>query len=156
MAIEFVLEGANELKQKLKELDGGREINNLIRRTVKTAAKPVLVQARRLAPVGETGRLRRTLKLRSGKRSKRLISAIVQTGTRAALGISSSAKGYYPAHVALGTKAKGKRAARPAQKFLRGAMDLERADAIRTISRLMGRGIESIARRGVGRQKRGI
>lgn len=147
MAIEFVIEGADELKQKLKELDGGREITKLIRQTVKTAARPVLSQAKRLAPVGETRRLRRTLKLRSGRRSKRLISAIVQTGTRSALGISSSAKGYYPTHVALGTKAKGRRAAVPGRRFLRGAMDLERADAIRTISKLMGDGIERIASR---------
>lgn len=137
---EFVLEGADELRAKLRKLDDGAEIRKLIRQSIRTAAKPVLRLARALAPV-DTGRLRRSIKLRSGRRSKKLISVLIRPGTRADLGVPQRASGYYPAHIELGTEFISER------RYLRGAMDLKRADAIRTISSLIGGGIERMASR---------
>lgn len=133
----FQLKGVEELKRKLRKLRGV-EVRRAIRQAVRTAAKPVRDLARQIAP-HDTGTLRRNIKVRSGKRSKKLISALVVPGLRSQLGIAENSKGFYPTHVELGTKRKRKE---PAIPYFRDAMKLQREESEKTIGDLIAKGIE--------------
>lgn len=79
----------------------------VIRQASRKAAKPVRARARALAPV-RTGRLRRSIKLRSIRRNRRgRIGVNVLTGTREELGITAG--GYYPAAQEYGWRSGGRR-----------------------------------------------
>lgn len=146
----FILEGADELRRTLRKLADGREVNKLIRRSLRMAAGPVLETSRLLAPF-LSGDLRRSLKIRSAKRSRKRIAIVVRPGTRAELGIPSSAKGYYPAHQAIG--ARGGRL--KATRYLRDSMEQNRQGSIQILNTNIGKGIEAIAARGAARSRGG-
>lgn len=138
----FTIEGVPELLAKLDKLQGAA-MRKVYRQAVREAARPVLSTAKQIVPI-DSGKLQRSLKIRAGKRSRKLIFVVVKPGTRSELGIPQAASGYYPAHVELGFKRGGKKF--PGNRYLRDAILLERSDAIRTISARIKEGIERIAR----------
>lgn len=111
-------------------------MRRVYRQAVREAAKPVRDLARQLAPEDE-GELRRSIVVRSGRRSRRIISAIVAPGTRARLGIAQGSKGYYPTHVELGSKRNV-----PPDPYLRDAMERLRGKSEKTVGDLVGQGID--------------
>lgn len=135
---QFILENAPALRRKLKMLGSSRQFRAVVRKVLPEAAKPVLQQTKALAPF-ETGQLRRSLRIRAGKRSRKLISVFIDPGTKADLGISADATGFFPAHLELGTKFF------PEKRFMRRAMDMKRVSATAMISRQLGAGIERLA-----------
>lgn len=146
----FVLEGAEQLRQTLRQLKEGRAVRAVIRKSLRMAAGPVLETSRLLAPM-LSGDLRRSLKIRAAKRSRKRIAVVVRPGTRAELGIPATAKGYYPAHVAVG--ARGGRL--KATRYLRDSMEQNRQGSIQILGSSIGKGIEAIAARGAFRSRGG-
>jgi hypothetical protein len=138
----FQLENVDILIKQLRELKG-TAIRKVYRQAIREAARGVLATSKQIVLI-KSGKLQRSLKIRAGKRSKRLISVVVGPGTRAALGIADDAPGYYPAHIELGFKRGTKKF--PGNRFLRDAILLERADAIRTISARIKSGIARAVR----------
>jgi HK97 gp10 family phage protein len=138
----FQLEGVEDLVKQLRKLRG-TAIRKVYRQAVREAARPVLATAKQIVPV-DTGRLKRSLKIRAGRRSRRIISVVVKPGTRSELGIAPDASGYYPAHIELGFRRGTTKF--PGNRFLRDAILLERADAIRIISARVKEGIKRASR----------
>lgn len=131
---KFQLKGVEELKKKLRKLRG-TAMRRALRQAVRAAAKPVRDLAKQIV-LDDSGALRRSLKVKSGRRSKKLISAIIVPGTRAQLGIAENATGFYPTHIELGRKGKTQ-----PNRFLRDAMELQRQDAIKDITKGVQDGI---------------
>ncbi|MFQ5625591.1 MAG: HK97-gp10 family putative phage morphogenesis protein [Methyloligellaceae bacterium] len=92
-----------------------KEAKKIMRKALRAGARPVLKQARQTAPRG-SGALRRGIKLRSIKRTRKSIGVIVRLPKREELGIPADAKYYYPAAHEFGTKHI------PAKRFLRAAL----------------------------------
>lgn len=138
--VTFRLDGVDELLRKLAKLEKGSEVRKVIRQSLRQAAKPLLSTARQIAPEGESGRLRRGLKIRSARRSRRGIGVVVRPGTRSELGIPATAKGYYPAHIEVGTKSVEE------TRFLRDAAELEQNEIFEILADGIGSGLERIAR----------
>lgn len=134
MAVTFQLRGVPELIKKLRKLRG-IEMRRVIRQAVREAAKPVRDVARQIVPIGE-GRLVKTIKVRSARRSKKLIAAIIVPGRRQDLGIEPDAKGFYPTHIELGFKSF------PGNRFLRDAMELQNRNSIQVIQTRIAAGIK--------------
>jgi hypothetical protein len=64
------VEGIDEIKKALGQLPGRVE-KKVIRQSQRAGLKPMLARARELAPKGETGNLRKAVKLRTGKRRRK-------------------------------------------------------------------------------------
>ncbi|QDV24383.1 HK97 gp10 family phage protein [Aureliella helgolandensis] len=73
----YLVTGSATLNAKLNALKSGKA-KTLIRRASRVALKPVQEEAKRLAPV-RSGRLRRSIKVRSMARSRRQIGSRVTT-----------------------------------------------------------------------------
>lgn len=127
----FRIDGVDELSAKWRDLRGPK-MRAVYRNATRDSARPVLVAARQFAPF-DTGALEGSLKLKAGRRSRRLIATVVVAGERSELGIPPGAKGYYPQVMEFGTKPGTKRQISP-RPFLRPAMDMHRADSIRLIT----------------------
>jgi HK97 gp10 family phage protein len=121
---KLAIEGGAELQRKLDELD--RKIANTIsRQALRAGSKVVLAAAKRFAPIGSTsdrggkihkaGTLKRSLKVRAGKRRKGQISFAVQTAAGDYRGDT-----FYGAFVEYGHKI-GKRIRGKGQKHLDAA-----------------------------------
>jgi len=95
----MALFGDKELEKALTRL-GIETTTKLMKEAAVAAAQPVLDAARDNAPK-LSGRLEQNIRIRPVGR-KTFAGAMVQTGTRAKMGISGSSKWYYPAHVELG------------------------------------------------------
>lgn len=108
--------GAPELSTALAALPDTLERKVMVQAT-KKAAQFFLTAAQGRAPVSadprdkHRGKLKSTMKLTAMKRSRRRVGYLVQTGTRAELGIPSGVNprtgkpyGYYPAHLEFGTQ----------------------------------------------------
>lgn len=92
-----------------------------------------------------TGRLKKSMKVKSVKRSRVKIGVKIETGTRAELGIPPDSKWYYPAHVELGTRT------RPAKSFMRKTVHRTRARHQQNIGKQIVTAIEREARRVVNK-----
>ena len=78
-------------------------VRKAIRRALRASGKVVLAEAKAKAPV-KTGRHKKNIKLRAIKRKRNRIGVNITTGTRAELGISAMASGYYPRHQEFGPR----------------------------------------------------
>lgn len=134
----FRLDGVDQFIKKLAKVRAGRELRGEIRKVLRMAARPVLATARQIAPE-DSGDLRRSLVIRAAKRTRRGIGVVVRPGTRAEIGISADAKGYYPTHIEFGTENI------TAVPYLRDAIKLERVDSFEIIFTGVGKAIERIA-----------
>ena len=98
-------------------------------------------KARSLAPEDE-GTLSRSIKLRAGRRSRRSIGVVIgPPKSKAALGITAKAKGYFPTHLELGTRRHGQ------FSFLRAAMDATLEGSKEILAEGLGKDITRIALR---------
>jgi HK97 gp10 family phage protein len=139
MAIPRVkISGLQHVKKALSELAPKVE-KKVIRDAIRTAAKPILAEIKNLVPVGETGDLKKSLKIRVVKKKKK--------GTIAFL-IGSSAKGfrnseqYYGAFLELGTRKQ-----KPLG-FIRKAYDEKGKEAADEAMRLILEGLNRIVTSG--------
>jgi HK97 gp10 family phage protein len=104
------VEGLDELRKKLAELPTTIE-KKILREELRGATKEIASEVKPLVPVGETGFLSRSIKVRSAKRKKGRIAFLAQIGEGAFKGES-----FYGSFVELGTTDQ------PAQHFMeRGA-----------------------------------
>ena len=87
-ATSFELEGFEDVIEKLGSLPKTLE-KKIVRKALRIGGKVILKEARRLAPKGPTGNLKRTIKLKSIRRSRKKIGVYIRTGTRGELGASS-------------------------------------------------------------------
>ena len=92
--------GVPELSKALAALPDKLE-RKILTKALRQAGKFYLTLAKAKAPRDE-GRLSSTMKLRALKRRKGRVGVMIQTGTRAQLGIDPKYKGYYPAHTEFG------------------------------------------------------
>ena len=93
--------GDKKLQRKLNRMVIQAQ-RKIVRKAMREAMKPVVTVAKGYAPI-DTGRLKRSLKLRSKTRRGNTSIRIV-TGTREQLGIDPNAKGFYPAAIEYGSK----------------------------------------------------
>ena len=91
--------GIPELDRKLRSLPAKLE-KKVVRQALREALKPLLAATRQAAPQGLTGQLRRAVRLRAAKRTRKgNIRFIVQIGAGFFVG-----KTFYGSFVELGTK----------------------------------------------------
>lgn len=131
------LSGDKALEARLKALPATLE-KKALRQALRQAFKPVLAEARAETPA-DTGRLRKSLKLRALKTKRRgRLGVVIATGTRAELGIPADAKYYYPAAVELGIRK------RQGTSFLRGPLHRNRERIANDLRRLLEQSIETV------------
>ncbi len=128
----FQILGFEELVGKFRKLRGP-PMRKIYRQAMREAARPILSLAKSIVPIGETGNLQRSLKIKAIRRTRKLSGVKIEPGTRSELGIPTDAKGFYPSHIALGFK-RGAITKFPGNRFLRDSLELGKADAIRTIT----------------------
>ena len=135
------VQGFADLERKLQELPA-KLSKKAARKGLRAGAKIVADRAKQLVPT-DTGRLRRSIKVRAGQRSRKNISVLVLTGTREELGIPASARGYYPMAIEAGSSKT------PAQPYMRPAVRSEQGRAFRKIGEVTGEELEKEAAKGV-------
>lgn len=146
--ITLVITGDAELNRKLRKL-GSKEARNIVRKAARVALKPVLQEARALAPV-KTGKLRKHIKIRSLTRSRKSFGARVTSGFFKNV---NSGDAYYGAFVELGTKERRHRSGKSVgsiapRRFMKNAADKKRQQALRIYGQEIGRLITELANRG--------
>lgn len=106
-----------------------------MRKSLRAGTKLVADIVRRNTPV-LTGRLRRGIKVRAGKRSRSRIGYFVLLPTRAQLGIDPKSKWYYPAVLEWGGITKTGRVI-PALGFMRRSLDASREPATNKVAQTL-------------------
>jgi len=141
--IQYDLIGDKRILRMFEKL-AARAQKKVYRQAARKAAKPILQTAKAKVPV-DSGKLKKSLKIKAIKRSRTQVGVVVVTGTRQQLGIDSSEKGYYPAHLELGHKDRsGKQI--PARPFLRNSLKSHRGRSNRIFRNEMIAGIEREAK----------
>jgi HK97 gp10 family phage protein len=148
--------GAPELSKAFEALPDNLE-RKVLTKALREAGKVLLVAVKARAP-RDRGLLASTMKLKAMKRSRRRVGVMVQTGTRAELGLLATTRisstgsgdtlrvrrgketGYYPAHVELGTH---KAAPNP---FMRTSLRSGREGLLAIIRTELDNGIERAMR----------
>lgn len=166
--IHVQLEGFEELSRTFNSLARGVQ-GKIIRPALREGAKIVRDEAARRVPV-DTGRLRKSLKVRALKRSRKFVGFQITTGTQDELGIKTPKSGkrnYYPFVIEYGgvvggtarkvrigrrtrvVKDGGRRI--PARPFLRPAVDANRDRVMLLLAKRLQAGIwKAIADKGRG------
>ena len=148
--IKVEIEGFEHITNRFDELGRGVQ-NKVMGPSLKAGAKIILKRTKDLAPVGtkikgnkkyKPGRLKKTLKVKKGKRSRRSISWYIQTGTRAKLGIDKDDKGYYPFSLEYGTQFI------KARPYMRPALTSAKSAALVKIAKTMDEKMTKIAEKG--------
>lgn len=123
--VSIELLGDRLLVEAFKLLDIKMQ-KKIARKGLRAGGKIVLAAVKAKVPT-KSGKLKKSLKLRSIKRTRTGIGVYIRTGTRAELGISERAKGYYPFSQEYGTSKT------PAHSYLRAALDEQRVKAIQEV-----------------------
>lgn len=97
---DISLLGSEQLSRALAALPEKLE-RRVITRAMRQVGKYYATLAAARAP-RERGKLAVSFKVRSMKRRRHRVGVMIQTGTRAQLGIDPKQRGYYPAHIELG------------------------------------------------------
>lgn len=113
MDLRVKITGFANVDKKLADLEK-KVATKVIRQAMRKAAKPVLEAAINNAPVGETGELKKNIKIKAGKRSRYKTTLKVQTGEGDYKGDT-----FYASFVEFGSESQ------PAQGFMRRAYDSE-------------------------------
>lgn len=127
MAETIELVGDRELIRKLRHLETV-VARKAIRKGLRAGAKIITAEARRQAPVGESRKLRRAIKTRAAKRSRRYIGVVTQLGAGDFMGET-----FYGAFQEfgwhIGKRRGGKKTRRQARgrRFRKGVHFIERA-----------------------------
>lgn len=128
---QFVVTGLAELDAALHQMSNAVH-NKVVRKAVRQAAKPVLKEARRLVPV-KTGALRKSLKIKSAKRSRKRTSIGVEVVTGKQFFTGDT---YYGGMIEFGTKYIKPRS------FLRDAAKAKENEAVSVFRQELRDGIE--------------
>lgn len=127
--VKFGILGVREIRKAYQNLPK-KVANKVVRQAVRTSLKPMHQAAKQDAPKGETGLLKRSMKLRVRAKKKRgTIAMDVRTGDGDFKGAT-----YYGGMVNFGTKRQ------PAQRFMERAFDATRSTATKTARRLIREG----------------
>lgn len=141
--INFKLLRIREIVRRLDQVEQKLE-RKILRKAAREAARPIRAKAESHAPV-RTGRLKRSIKIRASRRSRRTFGVNVWTGTREELDIDPEATGYYPMSIEYGFTTKdGTRVAE--QSFLRRGLEEERDTALDIFEREVLTGLEEALR----------
>ena len=133
----ITLKGGDKLLVKLARLTSA-EAKKVIRKALREGARPVQQKAKASVPVN-TGALRKSVKIRAGKRTrKQEVSIWVGTGDQDNL---FTGKTFYGGMIEYGTN---KMAAQP---FMRPAWDTTKIRTQRIIKVRMGRGLTILAKK---------
>ena len=141
MKLNFKIEGGKALDNALKQLGYDME-KKVAKSAVRAGANVIAKQARINAPLGDTGTLKRSIKVVT--RSKRTGDAVASVVTRS--GKKYTARGmnaWYAGKVEFGTLNK------PAHPFLRPALDSKGDEAIKAMSEKIQQRIRKI---GIGKK----
>lgn len=126
------LDGAAGLMKALSELDK-KASKKVIRSAMRSAAKPILAQAKANAPV-KTGLAKKSLKIRALPRSRNRIGVAVQTKDGDFKG-----EAFYVSFYEYGSKHQ------PAQPFMRNSFDTKKGEAAKIAGNMIVQGIEQQA-----------
>ena len=129
--------GFPELDRKLKKLKG-TEGKKVVRKSARTALKPVLQESRSLAP-SDTGFLKRNIKVRALPRSRKVFGARVTSGRGKN---ANSGDAFYGAFLEFGT-----RNIKP-RRFMKQAADRKRTQALRIYQNELRKNIVMVAKSG--------
>jgi HK97 gp10 family phage protein len=148
MGRDFVITGVKALDRKLKALEP-KVAKKVIRQALRKAAKPVQARTRALAPVGETGQVKRAVKIRASTRTrKKVIRLRVLIGKGDFVG-----QQFYGAFAEYGTKQSGtgrkggrRRPGQKGQHFMKRAFDQTKDQARRIAIDEITAGIEREAK----------
>lgn len=77
--IRLEVRGAKELKRQLDQL-ADVEIRKILRKAMRAGAKVILPAARANAPVGATGAIRKGIRVRAARRSRKYIGIVIVLG----------------------------------------------------------------------------
>jgi HK97 gp10 family phage protein len=132
---DLSLLGDSALAARLAALPEKTE-RKVLRQAMRRAGQPIL-QAARSNANRRSGRMARSIKLRALRRRKGRIGVAIQTGTRLELGIGADDQYYYPAIVEFGDG----ETHRP-YRFMRRALDANRATSMQRLRVEIGQGIE--------------
>lgn len=138
LGFDISILGDKDLDRKFAQATAKLQ-KKVLRPAMRKGARPILQDAKVGAPV-RLGRMKKTLKIRAMKRSRNRIGVMIQTGTRAQLGIDANDPYYYPMAVETGTR---RMAARP---FMRPALKKNKAKTMGILSREIRRGLQSIVK----------
>lgn len=128
----ITIDGIPEIKRNLAKLEA-KVTRKVVRAEMRKGLKPVAAAVNANAPVGETGKLKGSAKVRSGRsRGGRISMRIV-------IGADKFPK-FYAAFVALGTKKM------PPDRFMKQAFDTTKAEALASTTAGIIAGIEKAAK----------
>lgn len=133
--LDISLIGDAELATKLGGLTDKLE-RKVVRQAIRKAAQLILRDAKQRAPV-ESGALRRNIRIKALRRSRRRVGFNVQTGTREQMGISPDDPFYYPALVELGVPGRIE-----GRRFMRDALRDNRDQALKIMRDEILKGVE--------------
>lgn len=134
-SVDISLLGDAALQRKLARLDTAIQ-KKIVASAIRKAAKPVLAEAKRLAPV-KTGKLRDNIHIGALRARKGSFGTVVQTGRREQMGIPADSKWYYPAIVEYG------HGNVPPKSFMREAMNSQTPRCIAIIADEIKAGIRT-------------
>lgn len=137
MSVDITMIGDEEVMKLFKQLPDNLQ-KKFARQAMRKEAKKVMAKVVAATPV-HSGRLKESWKLKALKRNRKRIGLYIESGTRSELGVAAFYRGYYPAHIELGTR---KRAAKP---FLRPILRATSESTKQNIGRLIGKAIEKEA-----------
>lgn len=129
-------------------------VSKALRKGAKVVKEAAAAKARGFHNPGTPGdlmlKVARGLKVRVWKRRRKLgfFGMVVQTPTRAQLGLAENSKWYPPAHVELGTEKT------PALSYLRAAKKEKEGEVKRSVARAIKRELVAEARKAVGHPTR--
>lgn len=138
--IDISLLGDKELSKKLERL-AGKSQRKVVRGAITKAAKIPLKEAKQRAPKGKSGLLRKNIKSKSIKRSRKLSGRVIQTGTRVQMNIPSASKYYYPAAIEYGVKSSNSKKRQKGTPFLRPALLNNKTKIFSLLKSEIGKGI---------------
>ncbi len=142
--VTVVMTGDKAINRKLKRLSG-KEQKSVVRKAIRPALKPVLQQARGNAKeFKRTGKLSRSIKIRSMKRSRTRFGARVTTGTSTS---DYQGKAFYGAFLEYGWKSAGSGRKNEGRHYMKDAAKTKQAEAIRIYRNGIRQGILNLARR---------
>lgn len=129
---KVLVTGHKAIDKKLKTIEAklGRKV---LRKAMRESLKPTLKTAQDLAPIGETGALKDSVKIKPGKRKRGVISLLVALGAGWFKGST-----FYAAFVELGTSRI------KARRFMTQAYEREKEAALADAERRIREGLDKI------------
>lgn len=132
--IAIDVSGDKQLNKKLERLKKTK-IKSIINKSSRKGNKLIQAEAKRLAPKGKTGLLRRSIKVRALPRSRRIV------GTQTTLAFKGN-EAFYGSFVDLGTKRTKPR------NFMKQAVDSKGQKALKQTTEEIAQQVEAEAKKG--------